>query len=128
MYVVVVDDSDERHSALEHALSDEHVLLHSYSQEEAVGLLKCSFLRIGLIIIDHDLGNEDEVGSGSGVASFILNELDTERFPAQALVVSHNPDGALNIASKLSTAGIPTRVERFSEELVKRLAIELQPQ
>ncbi len=119
MYVVVVDDSDERHSALEHALSDEHVLLHSYSQEEAVGLLKCSFLRIGLIIIDHDLG---------GVASFILNELDAERFPAQALVVSHNPDGALNIASKLSTAGIPTRVERFSEELVKRLAIELQPQ
>jgi hypothetical protein len=79
-------------------------------------------------MLDHDLWDiRDGIDfNGAMVASFILNQLDLEKLPKQAISHSWNPDGGENIRSKLATAGIPTQVEPFSEGLIKRVAAALK--
>ena len=126
MNVLLLDDTEIRHSTVERLLSDAgHRVLHTYTPEECITVLKAGSMRVGLLLLDNDLG---DVGEGNEVASYILRELDVARFPARCIVISHNPSAALNAASKLTTAGIDTTVEKYSEELVKRLVLELQIQ
>jgi CheY-like chemotaxis protein len=122
MRILLLDDSDVRHAKIEQVLGEHHEVLHAFNIEEAKQIINiCQPL--GLLLLDHDLGIPGE--DGSMFAGFILNELDTARFPASAIVISHNPPGAENAASKLRTAGIHTRTCRYSDELVEQLTVEL---
>lgn len=126
MNILFIDDSDDRHQQFERAMSETNFdTLHAFNYQEAVELLKAKHIQIGVVLFDHDLG---EGKSGSDVASFVLDDLDSARFPTQAVVHSMNPEGAKNIASKLTTAGIITFIDPFSTEMIKRLIDRLQPQ
>jgi hypothetical protein len=124
--VLFVDDEDYRHDLIEQSIGSEHLVFHAFDFTEAVALLKHDHFKWGVIMLDHDLGTNSR--DGSAIAGFILNELDEERFPAQAIVHSLNPSGAANIASKLRTANIPTRVEPFGMQMLHWLTLHLQPQ
>jgi hypothetical protein len=125
MLVLIIDDDHTRHDTFERYLGTSHECLHAFNYEEAIAILNYNHVRIGLVCFDNDLGTKLE---GSDIASYILNELDIEKFPAQVIVHSMNPVAADNIASKTKTAGIPTSVRSFSVEMVKQLAAELTPQ
>lgn len=124
-YVLVVDDSEDRHQTFEREFGDVCAVLHAFDYDEAVHLLSVSAFTIYMVCFDHDLGLGK---SGSDLASFILNELPEDRFPVRAIVHSNNYQGAENIASKLRTAGITTSVRPFSFQMVKQLKKELEPE
>lgn len=64
-----------------------------------------------LVFFDHDLGIEPD---GSGIAGRVLYHPEQYHAPRSVWVHSMNSQGALNIASKFQSAGIPVRVTDFS--------------
>jgi DNA-binding NtrC family response regulator len=125
MNILFIDDEDYRHDLTEQKLGDQHCIFHAFDYTEAVSLLENKHVKYGVVMFDHDLGGGRD---GSAIAGFVLNKLDEDRFPAQAIVHSLNPTVARNIESKLTTAGITTRVEPFSVPMLEWLKLYLQPQ
>jgi CheY-like chemotaxis protein len=126
MLILIVDDEQVRHDMAEQMLTKAgHTVLHAFSCEEGKEILQAGNQRIGLLLLDHDMGMG---GSGSDLAGFILNELDPERFPAQAVSHSWNSDGAANIAVKLRTAGIPTRIWSFASDMLQFMILSIEEQ
>lgn len=126
MIILIVDDEQVRHDIAEDVFTAAgHTVLHAFNAEEGKEILQAGTQRIGLLMLDHDMGFG---GSGSDLAGFILNELNPEKFPAQAVSHSWSHHGAANIASKLRTAGIHTSEWPFEVALCKKLVLALRPQ
>jgi hypothetical protein len=125
MYVVLLDDSELRHREIVLALGDDHCLLEAFEVEEAKRFFGVSGIRVGMLLIDHDLGT---AADGDDFARWLMNELDEEKLPASCVVISSNAYGAENIAAKLRARKIPTRCIPYSSSMVKQLAKELEPE
>ena len=73
--------------------------------------------KFDLVFFDHDLGEESHgttAATGSSLASEILCQPETYKWPRAVWVHSHNPLGAANIASKFRSVGIPTQVAAYN--------------
>lgn len=124
-YILILDDSESRHAEVERVLGERHIILHSFDVYEAQAILRCGHVRILAFLVDHDLGTGLD---GDDCALWLMNELDEEKLPASAVVISNNAYGADNIASKLKARSIPTRCIPYSSAMVKQLAKELEPE
>lgn len=132
MIILFIDDETSRHTVVESVLGKEHTILHAYNYDEAISTFLSCKETIGLAMFDHDLGEfREEDGeiveyNGSKLASYILNEMDEKLFPARAIAHSLNWHGAVNIASKLKSAGIHADVFPYSETMINELLISLR--
>lgn len=125
MIILFVDDDQMRHDLAEKYLhGGSNLLLHAFTYEDAVIILRGHKNQIDLLMLDHDLWDiRDGIDyNGSMLANFILNQLELDKLPKQAITHSWNYNGRLSICSKLETAGIPTQNEPFSEAMLKRVA------
>jgi CheY-like chemotaxis protein len=125
MIILIVDDMQERHDSAEKHLSPAHTLLHAYDASEAMEVIQGCQDKIGLALLDHDLGLGGM--TGSGLATQWL-QLDDAKFPARVIVISQNPDGALNIVSKFESANIHARHRPYDGRLMQDLAVQLRPE
>jgi hypothetical protein len=126
MNILIVDDDQTRHDMAEDLFTAAgHVVLHAFSCDEGKEILQAGTVRIGLLMLDHDLGVD---GSGEDVAKFIVNELDPSYYPAQAVSHSWGGKGAAIIRSWLTAAKIPTQEWPFDRDLVKYMIKKLVPQ
>ena len=104
MFILFLDDNQDRHDAAEKAFSQsDHILLHAYNQSDVLEIVKGCQEKIGLAMLDHDLDEGEP--NGSQVASAWLS-LDAKKFPARVIVHSNNSEGAKNIVSKFTSAGV----------------------
>lgn len=132
MYILFIDDSDERHTLVERYLGKEHAVLSAFTYDEAISLLQAD-IQIGLVMFDRDLGDfiEDEgrkiERNGHTIIRFMQNNIPQEKWPPMAIVHSYNSE-AVHMAEDLNKMGIPTRQIQFSGDLVKQLVQELAPQ
>lgn len=124
MIILIVDDEQVRHDSAEKHLSPDHTVLHCFDAAEALAVIKGCQEKIGLALLDHDLGGGP---TGSGLATQWL-QLDDAKFPAHVIVISQNTDGALNIVSKFESANIYARWRPFDLRLMQDLAVQLRPE
>jgi len=129
MNIVFTDDEIPRHDLAEEILGSHHTLFHAYNANEAIAIIEIltkSGEVIGLYMTDHDMPYSK---NGSELASDIINGIsNVEKFIAQVIVHSFNPDGAKNIEAKFRAANIPVTRWMFSEDMLKQLQKELEPQ
>jgi hypothetical protein len=124
--ILLVDDEQVRHdSAEKHLSSPAHVLLHTFDVAEAMEIINGCQDKIGLALLDHDLGQG--YIDGSWLAGKWL-ELVDEKLPARVIVISQNEPGALNIVSKFESAdlGIWVRHQPYHATLMQEIADQLQ--
>lgn len=128
--VLVVEDSDERRSALLAAIPSAHVITYASSGDEAQALIADASERLtpyDLVVIDIDLPGV----SGLEVVS-LLRQLEEPRKLAggqggtKVLVLSDNPDGQL-IYSANALACESFLVKPLDEEKLKREVERLCP-
>ena len=104
MFILFLDDNDDRHEQAERGLNNSgHILLHAYNQQDVLLALKACQEKIGLAMFDHDLDNGEP--TGSDIATVWLNE-ETDKYPARVIVHSNNYAGAQNIISKFQSADV----------------------
>ena len=114
--LVIDDEEDPRHEWFREVLLPMgHQVRSAYTAQGAVE--EMAQRAYDVVFFDHDLG-QDPV-NGSMIAGRVLNDPGTYQTPAAVWVHSMNWNGALNIASKFRSAGIPTIVESFAELLYR---------
>ncbi len=134
MIIFFLDDNIERHDYAEKVLGRQHLLIHAYSYDDAIEYLKLNNQTIGLMMLDHDLGDlREEDGhkidyNGSKFVDYLLLNIDKSNYPTRAIIHSSNYSGAENMKSKLHSAGIWTEVCSYSSSLIDRLATSLTVQ
>jgi len=132
MYVLFLDDMQERHDLIEKYLGPHHCVLHAWNYDECIGILNAE-LQLGLIMFDRDLGdfvveNERKIErTGHTVIHYMRDHIPQEKFPPMAIVHSYN-EQAKYMAEDLHKMGIATRQIMFSGDLVKQLVQELAAQ
>jgi CheY-like chemotaxis protein len=132
MYVLFIDDADERHNLVEKILGKEHAVLHAFTYDEAIDILGAQ-IQIGLVMFDRDLGDFiEEDGrkierTGHTIIRYMRDNISHEKWPPMAVVHSYNSE-AQYMAEDLAKMGISTRQIQFSGDLVKQLAQELTAQ
>ena len=129
------DDADIRHTAVEKYLSKEHIVLHAFNCQEGLDLILQCQGKIGLALLDHDMADflieEDGMKIERHGAYFLhrmLNEIPEEKWPAQFLCHSGNPVGVDNMLSILRNRDQVVDAIRFSGEMLRNLAERIRPQ
>src|SRR5271169_538039 len=123
------DDADIRHTAVERHLSKEHTVLHAFNAEEALQLLMTYQGKIGLAMLDHDLGDfvvEDDGRRTERHGVYFLqrmfNDVPEEKWPAQFVLHSGNVVGVENMRTDLRNRDQIVNVMRFSGAMLEHLA------
>lgn len=105
MKILILDDDKGRHVLFNKNFSH-HDITNVYTAQEAIAALAADMF--DAVFLDHDLGGQTFVSSegpeetGNTVAKWLVKHPD--RKPKHIHVHSLNPDGAQNIANKLSGA------------------------
>lgn len=110
LHILVIDDEDDQRLVWFRKTFGEMGHRVQTAQTAAAAMDLFREFKFDLAFFDHDLG---ETYGGSDIAGKVLNDPDTYQYPGAVWVHSMNPDGALNIASKFRSAGVPVIVERF---------------
>jgi CheY-like chemotaxis protein len=137
MLILFLDDQNDRHTLAEKYLTTAgHKVLHTYTPDEAIEVLLSSKNRIGLALLDHDLGiivKDDESIFGKKEISGLdfvksMIKLPKDKLPARVVVHSYNNDGAKNMLNLLTPLGIHSIHTPFSGEMLSALVKELVAQ
>lgn len=124
MRVLILDDNDERHEVFrERLIGCDRVHVHTF--RECVDALR-EMPRFDVAYLDHDLNDfpaqyQSYCGgfygagemTGTDVARYIARGMPREKVPAQIVIHSWNPDGALRMARVLADVGIVAVREPF---------------
>lgn len=135
MFILILDDGDTRHNIVERLLSKEHVVLHAFNADEAIEILKTCNKRVGLALLDHDLGDfvEEENGRkyerhGVYFLAKMFADLPEDKWPAQFILHSGNVVGVQNMLTDLRNRDQVVDAINFSGDMIKRLAERIKPQ
>ena len=133
MYILFVDDNQERHDLAEkHLNAFGHTVLHSFTFDETVAILS-SEVQVGLIMLDRDLGDfieEDDrriERNGHTIVKHIRENIPQNKWPTMAVVHSMNPE-AKYMSEDLNKMGIPSKHISFSKGLLIQVMNDLTPQ
>lgn len=135
MIILFLDDQDIRHETAEKLLSKEHTVLHAFNADEAIEIISTYKDRVGLAMLDHDLNDKVEEADGykyerHGVyfIAKMFAEVPEDKWPAQFVVHSHNPEGVRNMISDLRRRDQTCSAATFSGDMVRNLADRIRPQ
>lgn len=132
MIILFLDDEDVRHQLIEKILGKKHKILHSFNALEALGLMQSSDHRIGLALLDHDLGETVlEDGKkverhGNWLVQQMVRECAKDKYPVQVIVHSYNENGAKKMVASLTDCEIIASHYPFSEEMLKHIANQIE--
>ena len=105
----VLDDVEGRHLLIAQRYP-EWERVHVYGYSDAVAALEKE-ARFDLALLDHDLGEDPRTGYDVALA---IAAMASERRPVEAIVHSHNPNGAERMRDVLLDAGIECKWVPFS--------------
>lgn len=136
MFILLLDDdADIRHKAVERHLSPDHVILHTFTADEAIQTIMTCQHRIGLAMLDHDLADFviEEDGRkterhGVYFLSRMFNDVPEEKWPAQFILHSGNVVGVKNMYTDLRNRGQEVYPMPFSGMMLDHLAERIKPQ
>lgn len=133
MLILILDDQQVRHDLTEKYLGAENIVLHAFQADEAIAIIKASQQRIGLALLDHDLGEfvSDETGykwekHGAYFVRTMFDLVSEEKWPGQFVVHSNNTYPAEGMKQSLKSKGLIARYLPFSGEMLRMIAQEIR--
>lgn len=132
MIILFLDDEDIRHALVEKVFGKKHRVLHAFNALEAIGLIQSYQDRIGLALLDHDLGEvvlEDGKKverHGNWFVQQMVRECAKDKYPVQTVVHSYNENGAKKMVASLADCGIIASHYPFSGEMLNHIANQIE--
>lgn len=135
MLILFMDDQEIRHDLAEKYLSKDHVILHAYTADEAIGIILACQERIGLAMLDHDLqdfytGEDGCKYERHGVYFLerMFRDVPKDMLPAQFILHSFNPVGVNNMYAILKGKNLLGVNISFSGDAMRSIAERIRPQ
>ena len=132
--LILDDDADIRHKAVERHFAKDHTVLHAFTADEAVSILMTCQERVGIALLDHDLQDFAEENGrrierhGVYFLAKMFNTVPEERWPAQFVLHSHNVPGVRNMSTDLRGKGQVFIAMAYSQDMLAHLAERIRPQ
>jgi len=135
MLIFFLDDQDERHALVEQVLSkNEHRVLHAFDILEGIEIINKCQERIGLAMLDHDLGCVDYYGDGKTpitgemFVNSMIKGVSKDKWPAQVIIHSYNDAGSRVMRSILEKNDIFAVHWPFSKDMVENVKRQIREQ